>query len=438
MFHNETPIVSRRGIHLDLKGLPPTFGRLMKLLDLFAAARINFVLVEWEDAFPWTADERFRSPTAYLKDEVDAFAKRARELGIEVIPLVQCLGHMETPLRLAEYAHLRELPERCDVLNPLAMGARELVERMIEDVLARSGQISHFHLGGDEAWTFGSHPDTRAFIEKHGKAALYLQHVEPLLDRLNARGIRPILWHDMMHDWPAESLRRLGSKCDLMFWWYRGHTDQAPEKFHTRVIEHFESAKVPLWGACAYKGADSRGDADRPDVPQRVSNAMGWADVSAKHALKGVVATAWSRYSTFRVQCEPIDGALDALLKVAGVLHDGVEPADQACEAILKQSGQWERFIPIRDALKLLADARRQCREFSDLAKQQACLEKRDPARAGSGALDELRRHAREHLAKAEKAADLFRDAALDLVPRIWLDEYIAERIEPLRLEATL
>jgi hypothetical protein len=37
-----------------------------------------------------------------------------------VIPLVQSLGHMETPLRIEDYRALRELPHRCDGLNPLA------------------------------------------------------------------------------------------------------------------------------------------------------------------------------------------------------------------------------------------------------------------------------------------------------------------------------
>ncbi|MHB1155916.1 MAG: hypothetical protein ACYC26_03650 [Phycisphaerales bacterium] len=54
-----------RGVHLDLKGVPPTFERLLSLLDVFAAARYNVLLVEWEDSFPWTVDLRFRSETAY-------------------------------------------------------------------------------------------------------------------------------------------------------------------------------------------------------------------------------------------------------------------------------------------------------------------------------------------------------------------------------------
>src|SRR5438270_5357355 len=121
-----------RGIHLDLKGLPPTPRRLLQLLDLIAAAKFNCILVEWEDSFPWTIDPRFRSETAYTPDVVERFYCRARQLKLQIIPLVQSLGHMEMPLRLPEYAPLRELPDRCDGLNPLVPGARDLVRRMID------------------------------------------------------------------------------------------------------------------------------------------------------------------------------------------------------------------------------------------------------------------------------------------------------------------
>jgi hexosaminidase len=118
------PVIGIRCLHLDLKGQPPTPQRLLSLLELLAKARYNAVLVEWEDMFPWTCDERFRCETAYKPEELKAFVAKAKELGIDIIPLVQCLGHLETPLKFPEYAHLREVPDRPDVLNPLAEGAK--------------------------------------------------------------------------------------------------------------------------------------------------------------------------------------------------------------------------------------------------------------------------------------------------------------------------
>jgi hexosaminidase len=239
LFSRTQPAIPKRGVHLDLKGLPPTADRFVGLLQLFAAARYNVVLVEWEDSFPWTVDERFRSPTAYTPADIRRFTETARDLGLELIPLVQCLGHMETPLSVPGYEHLREIPDFEAGLNPLAPGARELIQKMVDDVLELMPGVRQFHLGGDEARTFGKNPETKAYIEKHGKGALYLHHVEPILDHLNRRGVRPILWHDMMIDWDGQSLRSLAAKCDLMPWGYRGHPDTTEGHFNTKYIKRF-------------------------------------------------------------------------------------------------------------------------------------------------------------------------------------------------------
>ena len=103
LFSKDKPVIQKRGVHMDLKGLPPTAERFVQLLKIFAAARYNVVLVEWEDSFPWTVDKRFRSPTAYTPDDIRRFRKAANDLGLEIIPLVQCLGHMETPLSAPGY-----------------------------------------------------------------------------------------------------------------------------------------------------------------------------------------------------------------------------------------------------------------------------------------------------------------------------------------------
>jgi hexosaminidase len=420
------PVLWRRGVHLDLKGLPPTPARLLKLLDLFAAARFRCVLVEWEDSFPWTCDPRFRSETAYTPDEIDVFHRRARELGLQIVPLVQSLGHMETPLRIDHYAPLRELPDRIDGLNSLAPGARELVQRMVDDVVARTGPITHFHLGGDEAFTFGQNPQTRQYVAEHGRASLYLHHVRPILQSLNARRICPILWHDMMRDWDDASVAELAGMADVMVWSYQDSPDEA-------VIERFERAGVVVWGASAYKGADSRGDAEIPDVPRRTANALVWAEVAARHRLAGVIATGWSRYQTTRVQCEPIDGALDSLVRTGAALHDGRDIGQAAAESLLASIGELDTFRACHGSLARFSESHRSASECLRLLDQQLNLERRDPRRrSGGGVAPEMLRVAREHLAATHVAADAVLRALEGLVPAVWIESFLAERIEPL------
>jgi hypothetical protein len=304
---------------------------------------------------------------------------------------------------------------------------------MVEDVVSRSGQVTHVHLGGDEAFGLGTDPATKAYIAEHGKAALYLRHVEPLLDALLTRGIRPILWHDMMHDWDSQSLTRLKDKADVVVWSYSGHPDHAPPKYNSHVIKRFQSAGVTVWGASAYKGADSRGDAELPDADARAANGSAWAEVAARYGLIGVIATGWSRYQSSRVQCEPIDGALDALVRTATALHDGSACDDSTAQAFLSSLDELATFRACVTALRELRDARRQTWEYVQLYHEQMTLERHDPSRRGSGVLEELSRLAREQLATTESAAAKVRHALAHLVARGSIEQFTAERVQPLR-----
>lgn len=436
LFKAATPAVPVRGVHLDLKGVPPTFERLVGLLDLFKAARYNAVLVEWEDTFPWEIDDRFRCETAYTPQQVRDFHHACEERGIEIIPLVQCLGHMETPLTVPDYHGMREVPWRADVLNPLADGARELVQTMVDEVAMLMPGLSHFHLGGDEAWSFGTHPDTKAFIEEHGKGALYLHHIEPILDSLNDRGIRPILWHDMMRDWDSDALERLAEKADLLVWGYNAHPDETTGHYNTTVAEHFKKHGITLWGGTAYKGGDGH-NVDLPDLERRRTNGIGWAEVGKRLGMQGVIATAWSRYSTHTVQVEPIDACLDYLVAMGVWLHDAadVEGGLEACAEALEAIGERATFEACRDSMAKLSEARAAgWRQVQNLREQIVTMDD-DPRRVGSALTLRWLGGLIAAVDKAEEAAADAQKAFEGLIPKIWIDRYLNERIQPLRDE---
>lgn len=436
LFRSKKPVVKIRCVHLDLKGTPPTPQRLIRLLEIFAAARYNAVLVEWEDTFPWTVDRRFRSETAYSPETVKQFVKTSESLGMEVIPLVQCLGHMETPLCLPEYARLREVPYRESDLNPLAKGARELIENMVDNVLRLMPHTRYFHLGGDEAWTFGTHPDTKKFISKHGKGALYLHHVEPLLDKLKARNIRPMLWHDMMRDWEAKALKRLAKKADLVVWGYNGHPDRVKHHYRTAVIKRFVRYKVPLWGATAYKGSNGS-DADLPNFTAREENALAWAEIAQRYGFKGVIATAWSRTSTNVMQYNPIDGALDSAFNVGVILHDGRPPRGGRSECVkaLKRIGEGKTFDSVFKALTKLSRVRDDMWGLARYLRQLTVTVVKDKRRRPCIYMVQNLRNMQNNLKLAEEASRELRGALKGLMEKIWVERYLAERVEPLREE---
>jgi len=439
LFSKTEPVVGKRGVHMDLKGLPPTAERFVDLLKIFSAARYNVVLIEWEDSFPWTVDKRFRSPAAYTPEDIKRFQQAAKELGLELIPLVQCLGHMETPLSVPGNEKLREVADNSGTLNPLAPGARKLIQGMVDDVIKLMPDVRHFHLGGDEAWVLGQDPKCKEFIEKNGKGALYLHHVEPILDNLNSRNIRPILWHDMMIHFDSETLKSLAKKCDLMTWGYQG--DPVTNKRHYSIehIKRFVEHGITLWGATAYKGAEGY-NVDLPDIAGRAENAKAWIRVAGRFKYKGVVATAWSRYAVDTVQCVPIDSALDSLINVGVILHDGDESEAglEGCVKALDDLNEKKRFEACKKAMTRLAGTRRRGWELVQQVREQLALCKADPKRASARSkvqgLKKLK-YLYWTVGKAELIADEIRKSFGGLVPEVFIEEYITTRVNPLRQE---
>ncbi len=422
-------------VHLDLKGTPPTAARLLTWLEFVRQAGFNAVLVEWEDMFPWTTDTRFRAPYAYSASDVGAFCEAANRAGIELIPLVQTIGHMHTPLAVPDYHPLREVPDRADVLNPLAPGAGELVAAMVDEVVDAMPGVRRCHLGGDEAGTFGTHPQTRAFIEEHGEAALYCRHVQPLIDRLDARGIRPMLWHDMIQNWDAADLQPLINGADLCAWGYQGHPDDATDRhYHSSIVARLADMGFTLWGCSAFRGADGV-DADHPMPDRRRANAAGWAELARRHGFVGLIATGWARFHTHEVHCEPLETALETMAVSAVIFQENAIPddIDARLSSCLNAAGETDHARRCFAVMEQLAGARHACWNLLRLAHQQVAMIRREPRRDGGDAAARVHRGLRRAMDRLDQAAHEARETLTGRVIDAAIDAYLHERSEPIR-----
>ena len=307
---------------------------------------------------------------------------------------------------------------------------------MVNDVLTLMPDVKYFHLGGEEAWTFGTHPDTKAYIEKHGKGALYMHHVEPILDMLSAKNIRPILWHDMMTHWEDSALDAIRNKADLCVWGYGEDPRKTKHHFAVEHIKRFKKHGVAMWAGSAYKGGDGL-DKDLPDIERRVSNMQAWTEVAREYNMKGIIMTAWSRYSTNQMQVSPIDGALDAFVLGAMIPYEGHTPKDRdtAAAAVLKKAGEFERFTACRDILSRLASQRMAGWENVRILRGYIVCAKDDVRRADSYHAGMHLTHLANHVKHLESIVPEFKEAFIGLIPDLWLDRYLNERIEPLRDE---
>lgn len=438
-FTRRHPVVPLRGVHLDLKGNPPSPARLLSLLDVFETLRLNVVLVEWEDAFPWRRYPALKSPTAYAPDLVRRFLDRAAGRGINVIPLVQCFGHAENALRLPRFRRLREVPDNVAEFCASHPGSARLVIDLVDDVItACDGRTGHFHLGGDEAWHMGSCARCRRAVSKEGKAAVYLRHVRPILDHLNDRGIRPILWDDMMRGWDEAALREIGAQADLMAWSYGARPVGAREGFlHEGHLAKYARAGATVWAASAYKGGDGP-CRDVPDAAARAANNAGWAAIAHRHRLTGMVATAWSRYNTFMAPCETIEASLHTLAIAAAAMWDGRVPREPEREAralLKRRLGRraFARFEACHRSAAALGEWSRGWHEWLWEDRERVAQLAGEPERRNPGALRHLDAQMARQLPAGRRRGREFVTAHRGLIPDRWLRAYAASRLLPLQ-----
>jgi len=434
LFPQQDPVIQNRIVHLDLKGVPPTFPRLLELLTLFRHMRFTAILMEWEDVFPWQFDPRLQAPHAYTMEEIHVLTRHCRDIGLEIIPLVQTLGHSENVLRLEGYEDLREVPTRTDVFHPLHPDAPGLVRQMVMDVLKLMPDIRHFHLGGDEVYTLGTHPESQCFVDGHGISALYHHQLDPIFRELEARDIRPILWHDEVASWKPEEIKPFAECADLMVWGYTGDPRE-PETYHHRLpqVEKLASLGCTLWAATAYKGADGPW-ANLPDVAQRAKATHGWVELNREYNFEGMVCTGWSRYASGRIQVTPIEGALDSLLYMAILLVTGNPPGSiSECRNWLKDHPQADGTSVIRSSLEGFSHHVNASWDWIRQLEEQVGHLAFEPHRAGSGIEGMLMDLLEKEIASAHTLGVEMENQLTGRIPEHLACYYRRSRLEPLQ-----
>ncbi|MGH3321901.1 MAG: family 20 glycosylhydrolase [Streptosporangiaceae bacterium] len=218
-----------RGMHLDLKGPMMRTEFLHRLIERLGRLRVNTLLVEYEDKFPYRAVPGVPVAEALGEDELRSLLAAAAGWGIEVIPLVQCLGHMEYALRspagaaLAEDGRMQQLcPSHPDALRPFAA--------MLDEVVDAHPGATAVHIGGDEPWSLGRCPRCRDYADREGLPALYLRHVAPAARLVADRGLRPILWDDVLYGEKCpELVDELPEQTAIMCWEYHVYADRTAQ-----------------------------------------------------------------------------------------------------------------------------------------------------------------------------------------------------------------
>jgi hypothetical protein len=217
---HDYPRLKRRGLHLTFETIRQlTAEQATEIMEAAARLKLNTILLEFGERFPFERHKVVSAPSALTGAEVKAMVARAGELGMEAIPLLQSLGHLDYVLKHEEYAELREEEEVRHQMCPNKAGSFRLFTELAEEVLSYFRETEFLHIGADETRQLGVCPQCRAEAEATSKGHVYVKHTNKVCEWLAGRGVTPILWDDILCAHP-HVMEMLHESAWVMYWDY--------------------------------------------------------------------------------------------------------------------------------------------------------------------------------------------------------------------------
>lgn len=233
-------------------------------LRQMAVMGLNTLLLYTEDTYevegePYFGYLRGRYSLAQLR-ELDDYAD---SLGVELIPCIQTLAHLEQFLKWGSSERYRDTAE---VILVGQEETYELLARMIRSVSSavRSRKI---HIGMDEAHTLG----LGRYLDQYGyhtRFELMQAHVRRVKDITDSMGLKPMMWGDMYFrlfingggyydpdvQIPDEAIQSIPDGINLIYWDYY---HQEEDFYHTYIGWHKKLGQTPVFGGgiCTWTGA---------------------------------------------------------------------------------------------------------------------------------------------------------------------------------------
>lgn len=187
-------------VHIDLKGAPPRQEFYRRLFDLLRESEVTGILLEVEDMVEFTGIYScIRRDNCYTDHQLQWILQQAESAHMQVVPLIQCFGHLEFMLKHKEFAMLREAPDSYYNLCPSNPEAVKVVTGYIAQVLNKFPNAKYLHIGADEILLIGACPDCKLFLIENSRNSLYFNHINKIIRKVKQiRDIEILIWDDMI------------------------------------------------------------------------------------------------------------------------------------------------------------------------------------------------------------------------------------------------
>lgn len=229
---------------------------LKEYLDKLAILGYNMIMLYTEDTYRVDGEPMFGFMRgAYTKDEIREIDAYAASLGIELVPCIEALGHMEQIFKWGKYSDVRDL---WGIMLVDEEKTYDLIEKMIA-FWADSVKSRRIHLGMDEAHGLGTGEHEKRF-GKQSAFDIINRHLGRCCKICEKYGLKPMIWSDMYfrigsktnnyYDLesqpPKEVVDGVPKGLELVYWDYYHEEQDFYEKF---IEKHRQIAGDPLMGS---------------------------------------------------------------------------------------------------------------------------------------------------------------------------------------------
>ena len=202
----QTPCFDTLGFMIDVsRNAVLTPDAAKKLLRTMAYMGFNLGMMYTEDVYEIENEPFFGYMRGrYSQTELRELDDYADALGVELVPCIQTLGHLENALKWGDLAKYRDT---ASVLLVDDDGVYDLIGRMIASA-ASTYRSRRIHLGMDEAMDLG----LGRYLQKNGYQngfEIIKKHLDKVEEIAARHGLKPMIWSDMYF--------RLGSKEHLYY-----------------------------------------------------------------------------------------------------------------------------------------------------------------------------------------------------------------------------
>ena len=186
--------MKRFGVMLDCSRnalmKPEEIINFAKLLKAFG---YNMIQLYTEDTFEVDEEPFFGYMRArYTQSQLSFIVEECEKIGIEVIPCVQTLAHLNQIFRWEQY---RDINDTADILLVGEDRTYKLIENIFK-TLRKCFKSSYVHIGMDEAHMLG----LGKFLDKNGfknRFEILSVHLKKVISIAEKYNFKPIMWSDM-------------------------------------------------------------------------------------------------------------------------------------------------------------------------------------------------------------------------------------------------